>query len=168
MIAELRRQFDLAWALTDLHLSALSDEDHLWEPGPLVWTVHQDSSGRWRPDFAEIEPDPIPVPTIGWLSWHIIFWWSGALADVDGQTPPAPTEIEWPGPGAAVQRIRVLSARWSGLLESLTDTDLLAPVTFPWGKDAGRSLGDMAMWLNIELTKNASEIGQLRLLRAAR
>ncbi len=167
MIAQLRRQFDLAWALADLHLSALTDEDQLWEPGPLVWTVHEDPSGRWWPDFAEIEPDPIPVPTIGWLTWHMIFWWSTALAHVDGQTPPAPTDIDWPGPSGAVQRIRILSARWSGLLDSLTDTDLAVPATFPWGPDSGRSLADTVLWLNVELTKNASEIGQLRLQRAA-
>ena len=97
MIAELRRQFDLAWALADLHLSALSDEDHLWEPGPLVWTVHEDASGRWWADFADIEPDPIPVPTIGWLTWHMILWWSTALAHVDGRPPAPHSEIDWPG-----------------------------------------------------------------------
>lgn len=66
-MTELTRQFDLAWALTDLHLSALKDDDFLWEPAGLVWTVHQDTAGRWRPDWADAEPDPIPVPTIGWL-----------------------------------------------------------------------------------------------------
>jgi hypothetical protein len=30
----LRRQFDLAWSLLDLHLRALTDDDHLWEPAP--------------------------------------------------------------------------------------------------------------------------------------
>lgn len=167
MIVELRNQFELAWALADLHLSALIDEDHVWEPGPLVWTVHEDPSGRWWPDFADVEPDPIPVPTIGWLTWHMIFWWSTALAHLDGRPPPPRSEIDWPGPAAAVQRIRVLSARWSGLLNSLTDTDLAVPAAFPWGPDSGRSLADMVLWLNVELAKNAAEIGQLRLQRAA-
>ncbi|BBX25252.1 DinB family protein [Mycolicibacterium alvei] len=167
MIALLRNQFDLAWALTDLHLSVLADDDHLWEPGPLVWTVHEDASGRWWPDFADIEPDPIPVPTIGWLTWHMIFWWSTALAHVEGRPPPPRSEIDWPGPAAAVQQIGALSARWSRLLESLTDADLLVPSAFPWGPNSGRSLADTVLWLNVELTKNAAEIGQLRLLRSA-
>ncbi|MGV0736471.1 DinB family protein [Mycobacterium syngnathidarum] len=167
MIAQLRRQFDLVWALTDLHLSALTDEDHLWEPGPRVWTVHRDVEGRWWPDWADTEPDPIPVPTIGWLTWHVIFWWTSALAHAQGRTPPPRSEIDWPGPAAAVQRINALSAQWRSLLDALADADLLAPVAFPWGPDSGRTLADMALWLNVELTKNAAEIGQLRLQRAA-
>lgn len=167
MNSPLRRQFDLAWALADLHLSALSGADHLWEPGPLVWTVHEDSAGRWWPDFADVEPDPVPVPTIGWLTWHMIFWWSTALAHLEGRPPTPRAEIDWPGPTDAVRRIRVLHERWSRLLGTLTDADLLAPATFPWGPDSGRTLADMVLWLNVELTKNAAEIGQLRLLRAA-
>jgi hypothetical protein len=33
---------------------------------------------------------------------------------------------------------------------------------------AGRFVAHTALWVNIELTKNISEVGQLRLLRAAR
>ncbi|HTM85396.1 MAG TPA: DinB family protein, partial [Mycobacterium sp.] len=102
MIDQLRGQFELAWALADLHLSALVDEDFLWEPAGLVWTVHQEGSGAWYPDWAETEPDPIPVPTIGWLTWHMIFWWSTSLADLRGQPPPDRGGIAWPGGSASV------------------------------------------------------------------
>jgi hypothetical protein len=27
----------------------------------------------WQFDWAETEPDPVPVPTIGWLTWHIMW-----------------------------------------------------------------------------------------------
>ncbi|BBX37832.1 hypothetical protein MMAG44476_16310 [Mycolicibacterium mageritense DSM 44476 = CIP 104973] len=167
MIEELRRQFDLAWALADLHLAALTDDDFLWEPGPLVWTVHQDAAGRWWPDWADTEPEPIPVPTIGWLTWHVVFWWSTALAHLNGEQPPARTEIDWPPKSAAVERIRSLAAQWRTLLTSLPPADLGAAAEFPWGPDAGRRVGDTVLWLHVELTKNAAEIGQLRLLRAA-
>lgn len=167
MIDELRRQFELVWALTDLHLSALAGDDFLWEPAHLVWTVHRDASGRWYPDFAETEPDPIPVPTIGWLTWHMIFWWSTALAHLTGQPPPPRTEIDWPGPSASVERIRELSAQWRDLLAALTSTNLAAPSAFPWGDDSGRTVADTVLWLHVELTKNAAEIGQLRMIRAA-
>lgn len=161
-------QFELAWALTDMHLSALSDEDFLWEPTHLVWTMHEDDSGRWFPDWAETEPDPIPVPTIGWLSWHITFWWSAALDAVTGRPARSPAEIRWPGPSEAVQAIRALSEQWRATLAALRPSDLGAPCAFPWGPDAGRTVADTVWWLNVELTKNGSEIGLLRLLRAAR
>jgi hypothetical protein len=105
-------QFDLVWALADLHLGALTEDDFLWAATSLSWTVRPDTAGDWRPDWADTEPDPAPVPTIAWLTW------------------------------------------------------LLAPAAFPWPADAGRTVGHMVSWCNVELTKNVAEIGQLRLIRA--
>jgi DinB superfamily len=158
-------QFDLAWALADLHLSALVEGDFLWEPATLCWTVRPDGAGVWRPDWADAEPDPIPVPTIGWLTWHIDWWWSTAINHLTGAPPRDRTDVSWPGSGAAaVGRLRELSVRWRELLAT---TDLSAPSPFPWGADAGRTVAHTVLWVNVELTKNISEIGQLRLLRAA-
>lgn len=169
MIAAIRSQFDLAWALTDLHLSALQDEDFLWEPARRCWTVRHDGSGRWRADFAEVEPDPVPVPTIGWLTWHIVYWWSGALASLSGDTPRRPTEVMWAGTGpAAVSQVRGLAGQWRELLADMASSRLAESSTFPWGTTDPRTVADTALWVTVELTKNAAEIGQLRLLRAAR
>lgn len=168
MIATVRRQFDLAWALADLHLSALTDDDWFWEPSEVVWTLHKDGAGRWSPDWADTEPDPIPVPTIGWISWHIIYWWSAALDQLAGRPPRPHTEIVWPGTAETIPEIRSLHARWHELLATLTPADLAAPSAFPWGPEADRSVADTLLWLNVELTKNASEIGMLRMLRATR
>ncbi|MCT7660108.1 DinB family protein [Mycobacterium deserti] len=151
MTDDLLYQFDLAWALADLHLSALSEDDFLAEPAALCWTVRPDTDGVWRPDFADTEPDPIPVPTVGWLTWHIIWWWSATIDRVTGAIPRGPDEVAWPGDGAAaVQQIRDLAAQWRDHLAAL-------------GSEHTRT----ALWLNVELTKNISEIGQLRLLHAA-
>jgi hypothetical protein len=158
-------QFDTAWALADLHLSALVEEDFLWEPAPLCWTVRPDAAGLWRPDWADAEPDPIPAPTIGWLTWHIDWWWSTAIDHVIRSTPRDRTDVTWPGTGAgATAGLRELAARWR---ELLVTTDLAAPSSFPWGEEAGRSVAHTALWVNVELTKNIAEIGQLRLIRAA-
>jgi hypothetical protein len=161
-------QFDLAWALAELHLSALTDDDFLWEPAELVWTVRPDDAGSWRPDWSDEEPDPIPVPTIGWLTWHITWWWSVTLAHLDGDAVPDRVEVTWPGGATVVARIRELAQRWRAALEALTDADLERGSAFPWGSDSGRTVADTVLWLHVELTKNIAEIGQLRLLRAAR
>lgn len=165
MTADLSWQFDLVWALADLHLSALVDDDFLWEPAGLVWTMRPGDDDVWRPDWADTEPDPIPVPTIAWLLWHITWWWSTAIDDVTG-TPPRPrSEITWSGDGGkAVSRVRDLAARWCELLGTV---DLTAPSTYPWGPEHEHTAAHTALWVNVELTKNISEIGQLRLLRAA-
>ncbi|UXA16171.1 DinB family protein [Mycobacterium sp. SMC-4] len=168
MINAVRHQFELAWALTDLHLAALAEDDFLWEPAPLCWTVRRDDDGIWRADFAEIEPDPLPVPTIGWLTWHIDFWWSSAIAAMTGGAMRGPSEVSWAGEGAtAVARIRELADRWRKLLADNNEETLGAATNFPWGPEAGRTVADTALWVTVELTKNAAELGQLRLLRAA-
>ncbi len=165
MTDDILSQFDLVWALAELHLSALVEDDVLWEPASLCWTVRPDGSGVWRPDWADVEPDPLPVPTIGWLAWHIDWWWSTAMDHLTAATPRGRTDVMWRGSGtAAVSRLRDLATHWR---EILTTADLQRASPFPWGPDAGRTIAHTALWVNIELTKNIAEIGQLRLLRAA-
>lgn len=169
VIEEARRQFELAWALTDLHLGALAEADFPWEPAASCWTVRRDVYGRWRADFADVEPDPVPVPvpTIAWLTWHIDFWWSATIAALQDRPSPGPTEISWPGDGAgAVLRIRTLADQWRNLLADTTIDHMAAPARFPWNPNEGRTVGDTVLWTTVELTKNVAEIGQLRLLRA--
>ena len=57
MTDDLLWQFDLAWALADLHLSALVDDDLLWEPAPLCWTVRPDAPACGGPTG----PTPSPI-----------------------------------------------------------------------------------------------------------
>lgn len=163
----LRWQFDFTWSLLEYHLDRLRPDDFLWEPGPHCWTVHRDDAGLWRPDFAETEPDPVPVPTVAWLSWHIGWWWRTTLDHAEGREAPDRAEITWPGDGAAaVAWLRGLRADWLAVLDRLTDADLDAEAPFPWPRDSGHTVAHMVAWVNSELMKNVSEIGQLRLLHA--
>jgi hypothetical protein len=76
MNAELLWQFDLTWALSDLHLPALVEDDFSpasgrcphWEPASLCWTVRPDAAGVWRPDWSDTEPDPIAL----WLNAELM------------------------------------------------------------------------------------------------
>ncbi|AXK35168.1 DinB family protein [Streptomyces armeniacus] len=164
----LRSQFDLTWALFDHHLQRLTPGDFLWEPTPYCWTVRPDADGAWVPDFSETEPEPVPVPTIAWLSWHIGWWWSVTLDHARGQAPRERTAVVWPGDGdAAVEWLRGLRTEWLDVLGTLTDADLDAVAPFPWQNDPGYTVAHMAGWVNSELMKNAAEIGQLRMLRTA-
>lgn len=163
----LRWQFELVWSLFEFHLERLEADDFLWEPTGLTWTVRQDATGVWVPDWADSEPDPIPVPTIGWISWHIGWWWSVTIDHLRGRTPPDRTEITWPGSGpATIDWLRSLHKDWLQVLDQTVDPD--APTAFPWQNDPEKSVAHTIAWVNAELMKNATEIGQLRLLRSAR
>ncbi|MER5211346.1 DinB family protein [Streptomyces sp. NPDC002838] len=162
----LRRQFDLTWSLFEYHLGRLEPEDFLWEPTPYCWTVRQAADGTWTPDWADTEPDPVPVPTIAWLSWHIGWWWSVTLDHVAGRPPRERTDVTWPGAGLpTVEWLRSLRTDWLAALAHLTDPDLDTTAPFPWPDDPEYTVADMLAWVNAELMKNAAEIGQLRLLR---
>jgi DinB superfamily len=164
----LRWQFDLTWSLLDYHLERLEPEDFLWEPAPHCWTVRPGADGTWVPDFAEVEPEPVPVPSIGWVSWHIGWWWSVAIDHAQGRAPRDRIEITWPGSGSAtIEWLRDLRTRWLEVLDQLTDADLDATAPFPWQGDPDYGVAHMIGWVNAELMKNTAEIGQLRLLRAA-
>ena len=152
----LRWQFDLNWALFEDHLDRLTPDDFLWEPVGLVWTVRDGG-----PDWADTEPDPVPVPTIAWVTWHIGWWWSVAIDHAHGRPPRDRTEITLPGPAETVAWLRALRDEWVAVVGTL---DLTAPSTFPW---PDKTVGHMVAWLNAELMKNVAEIGQLRMLRAA-
>ncbi|MFI0448935.1 DinB family protein [Actinomadura sp. 6N118] len=164
----LRWQFELTWSLFEYHLERLVPDDFLWEPSPLCWTVHPAADGTWVPDFAETEPDPVPVPTIAWLTWHIGWWWTTIIDHAEGRPPRERTEITWPGENAAVEWLRGLRKDWLAALDRLTDADLDATAPFPWPNDPDHTIAHMIGWVNAELMKNVAEIGSLRLQHAAR
>lgn len=164
----LRRQFDLVWALVEYHLDRLEPEDFWFAPAGLCWTVRRDDAGGWAPDWSDTEPDPVPVPTVAWLTWHIGWWWSTAADHARGRPPRDRTDVAWPGPDAAEGWLRGLREEWLAALGGLSDADMDAASAYPWPAGAGRTVADMAAWVNAELMKNAAEIGQLRMLRAAR
>ncbi|MEU0982821.1 DinB family protein [Streptomyces griseus] len=169
----LRHQFDLTWSLFEYHLERLDTEDFLWQPAPLCWTVRRRADGRWMPDWAETEPDPVPVPTIGWLSWHIGWWWSTTIEHSSGRAPRDREDIAWPGDAAgAIGWLRELRESWLVVLDGLDDAalddaalDAAAPA--PWGQGPDHTMAHLAAWVNAELMKNVAEIGQLRMVRAA-
>ncbi|NEE09996.1 DinB family protein [Streptomyces sp. SID7499] len=164
----LRRQFELTWALCEYHLERLEPEDFLWEPVAYCWTMRRGPDGTWVPDWADTEPDPVPVPTLGWVSWHLGWWWSVTLDHVRGRPPRDREDIVWPGEGApTVEWLRGLRTEWLEALDDLTDPDLDAAASFPLPDDPAYTVAHMLAWANAELMKNVAEIGQLRLLRAA-
>lgn len=157
----LRWQFALTWRLAEHHLPALTDEACLWAPVANAWSVRQDADGKWRPDWADVEPDPAPAVTIGWLTWHLIWWWSSAISAVRNESVAPRESVLWPGSAAAVRALlHDLSEQWRAFLNGLPEQALENPIAYPWRE--ARPLRIAIAWANAELMKNVAEIGVVR------
>jgi len=162
------RQFETAWKLASYHLDGLTTEECLWRPRPQGLHVQQDAQGRWRAGWPDREGYDIGPPNIAWITWHMVFWWTSVLDHSYGSGKVTRQDIDWPGSAEAVRaRLTELQSQWRVALEKLTDHDLRSTERTRWPfKD--RPFGDVVAWLNVELTKNASEIGYARFLYATR
>lgn len=165
-LAILRRQLGLTWSLGDLLLTGLSDDECLWEPVPGCWTVKPNSQGIWLPDWEDPEPEPAPVCNIGWISWHIGWWWSMVHDYSFGAGTLQRQNCLWPGTaGGAVQWITDCHDAWSSSLASLSEDDLDSSELTRWPYLEPRPFGYVIAWVNAELMKNFAEIGILRRIR---
>lgn len=168
-LTTLRYQLDVSWALLSMHLDGLTDDMCFWEPAPGSWTVRRDGD-RWTADLVLPEPDPPPVPSIGWVTWHIGWWWTGAWAHTFGERRGEKLDmlahakgVSWPGSAsAAATWLGQLKDQWVASMETVSERDLAQPVA--WFE---QPLSHVLAWANIELMKNAAEIGQLKLLYRA-
>lgn len=164
----LERQFALAWQLTAYHLEGLTTAECLWRPALRGLHVHRGDDGSWRADWPDTEAYTLGPSSIGWLTWHLGFWWSMALDHNFGAGRLERTAAAWPGDADAVRAwITDLQQRWAAALTAASDEDLVSPARVRWPFQ-DRPLGDLFAWANIELAKNAAEIGYARFLYAVR
>lgn len=160
----LRWQFRMAWSLARVYLPKLTDEICLWEPAPGAWNIRE-VDGKWVPDWSDEEPEGLTT-SCGWLTWHIAWWWTEAIASFDGREPAGRAAVEFPGSADGVrEQLGDLASRWQRILDDLSAGDLRRPSRFPWSDD--RPFGTTLAWLNAELMKNIAEIGlTIRLYKA--
>jgi hypothetical protein len=164
----LRRQFDTAWALTEYHLEGLTTEECLWRPAAHGLHVHPREGGGYRIDWPDHEGYDLGPPSIAWLTWHLGFWWSMVLDHSFGSGTLSQDQVIWPGTGEAVRAwVVALSQRWREQLDQLTDAAVRSSERTRWPL-TDRPFGDIVAWANLELMKNAAEIGYARFLYAVR
>ena len=70
-VALLLSQMDEVYDRLRRRLEGLTDDEYFWEPAPGCWTVHRDRAGAWVVDYAEPDPDPPPLTTLGWRLVHL-------------------------------------------------------------------------------------------------
>lgn len=165
--AFLDRQLDIAWRLLQLHLEDLGDAECLWRPTPGGLHVAE-RDGVWRADWPETESYAMGPPSIAWLTWHIGFWWSSVLDHSFGDGALRREDITWPGTAEGVRAwLAGLHGEWVASLRSLEDDAFGSSERTRW-PFTDRPFGDVVAWLNLELMKNAAEIGYGRFLYAKR
>lgn len=165
-LAMLSRQHGTAWALTGYHLDGLTTEECLWRPATKGLHVTRTPDGRWRADWPEREGYDLGPPSIAWTTWHIVFWWSMTLDHGFGTGTLTRQAVEWPGDADGVRaRLSELHERWRAALSGLTDADLAHSRRTAWPM-RDRPFGEVVAWVNLELMKNAAEIGYARFLYA--
>jgi hypothetical protein len=161
--AVLLRQLGLTWSLAELLLDGLSDEECLWEPVPGCWTVRPNTEGVWIADWEEPEPDPAPACTIGWITWHIGWWWSMVYDHSFGAGTVQRENTPWPGTArGAVEWITNCHDAWSSAVDGCTEADLDSTERTRWPYAEPRPFAYVVAWANAELMKNVAEIGVLR------
>jgi DinB superfamily len=162
------RQFETAWKLASYHLEGLTTEECLWRPAQKGLHVRQTPDGRWRADWPDREAYDIGPPSIAWLTWHVGFWWSTVLDRSFGDGTLSRENVMWPGHADGVrEQLGGLEEQWRRVLERVKDDDLRSAQRTRW-PFRDRPFGDVIAWVNIELTKNAAEIGYARFLHAVR
>jgi hypothetical protein len=160
------RQFATAWKLTNFHLDGLATEECLWRPARVGLHVHRVRDGSWRADWPDHEGYDLGPPSIAWLTWHVGFWWSMVLNHSFGDGTRSHEDVLWPGSADAVREwLGRLQAEWRVVLDLITDDDLRSTQRTRWPFQ-DRPFGDVVAWVNVELTKNAAEIGYARFLYA--
>jgi hypothetical protein len=164
----LLRQLDTAWKLAQFHLDGLTTAECLWRPARVGLHVHGSADGRWVVDWPEHEGYSLGPPSIAWLTWHMGFWWSMVHDHSFGEGRLARGDVEWPGSASAVRDwLGRLESQWRSAIASLAPDELASTDRTRW-PFASRPFRDVVAWVNVELTKNAAEVGYARFLYAVR
>lgn len=164
--APLRRQFETASRLAHYHLAGLTDEECLWRPARKGPQAYLRADGRWRGDWPDREGYDVGPASVGWLTWHIGFWWSMTLDHAFGDATLSKDHIHWPGSATGARDwIGDLEQQWLQRLDQITDEELQSSEMTRWPFQ-DRPFIDIVGWVTVELTKNAAEIGYARFLYA--
>src|SRR5262245_16811847 len=154
-------------------VQGLTDEEFLWEPAPVTWTVRPNPAGGRNLVDVEIwapSGDPAPPRTIAWSTGHLgsgVAIRAGWLVGADGAKAE---DFDWPR--TAEDGVRFMFdglATWRNGLATMTDADLdaVGRSAYPLGRDPDLPLIEIVWWVTKELTWHAADIWYVRDLFAA-
>lgn len=164
----LRRQHELAWKLAWFHIEGLATAECLWRTGPDALHVQECADGTWVGVWPEHERYEQGPPSIAWLLWHMAYWWTRVQAASFDDGGFDVEDFRCPASADGVRaRLSALHERWQGALREISDSDLCSTRRARWPYE-NRPFADVVAWVNVELSKNAAEIGYGRFLYGSR
>ncbi|WP_028778062.1 DinB family protein [Shimazuella kribbensis] len=159
-------QFSISWQMLEIHLTDLEDKEYLWRPSSKGLHVFNESE-VWCADWPESEAYDIGPASIAWLTWHITFWWSMVLDHSFGNKTLARKDVSCTGNiKETKERIIHLRNEWEIALSELSENEFLSSERTRW-PFIDKPFHELVAWLNLELMKNAAEIGYCRFLYAS-
>lgn len=169
---ELATHSGYVWERTRARLAGLGDDEYVWEPAPGSWSLRERPGGRWRIDLVLPAPTPAPFTTIAWRIAHLIQCYgqrrNGVMLGVDDGTADLPwRERETGTAGEALDALEGAHQRWVGVLSSLDDAALGAPIGAVGGPYAEASRQGFVLHMIDEFVHHAAEIAMLRDLLTA-
>ncbi|KAB2493424.1 DinB family protein [Priestia endophytica] len=154
-------QFSISKQLLEYHLTSLGSEEYLWRPYKNGLHIHN-QNGIWYADWPESEDYDIGTASIAWTMWHISYWWEMVFDYAFGKGTLQRQDIVCYGDVESTkEKLVSLITKWEKVLTDLPDNDFLSTKYSKWPL-ADVEFHKMASWLNLELMKNASEIGYCR------
>ncbi len=161
------KQFEISWQLFQYHLKDLTTDECLWRPRPTGVYPTLLAGGRWKADFPATEDYDAGPTNIAWLLWHIEYWWSMTLDHNFGDQRFSKDNFPWyPDIGKNKESIKRLKENWLDILAKLTEEELVSARVSHWPLTDLPYI-EIVGWLNLELMKNAAEIGYIRFLYAS-
>jgi hypothetical protein len=152
---------DNAWQPLVERTAHLSEQEFRWEPAANCWTV-RDTPRGWHVDWADPDPDPAPVTTIAWRTWHIavdaLDSYSARLFDVTGTSLAGTAWVEdW----ASAKPL--MDAAWSVFRAGVAGwgDDLFQQLGPAWGPFAEHVRLDLVVHAQREVIHHGAEIALL-------
>lgn len=163
--------FDDVWAAFTDRLTGIGPDEYLWEPVAGCWSVRRGDDGIARVDGdRRADPDPAPVSTIAWRTWHVaVDCLDSYSSRILGATGATVSGEEWHlDPQAAIDDAeRAWRCFRNGVAARSVD-EWWVELGDAWGPFARHSLLDLVLHALHEVTHHAAEVALLRDLHRSR
>jgi DinB superfamily len=159
---------DSLWPRVRGRLEGLTDHEYLWEPVPGCWSVRRQGD-IWEIERENPPPDPPPLTTIAWRTWHIGSECVNGFCQLAFETTALDlAEREWfPSAAAALQALDKAWTAFSRGFHELDDTAMNRELGPAFGPYATSNHADLLLHVADEVIHHGAEVALLRDLFAA-